>query len=198
MRHLLRAATVGLIGFVALAGAGCAGTVKNMREVESVNTAPAPSEAVVVFIRPSGMAYGVQSVVCEVPDGQRARLVGIVAAKKKVAYRLPAGMHTFMVLGESADFMEARLAAGKTYYALVTPRPGVWKARFSLRPIHVSESGDLQKWQRDTRWTEVDDSSAEWAAANASDIESQRAKYMAEWLRKSVNDRPVMFPEDGL
>ena len=34
----------------------------------------------------------------------------------------------FSVVGEAADFLEADLAAGKTYYIQVAPRMGAWKA----------------------------------------------------------------------
>ncbi len=40
-----------------------------------------------------------------------------------------------MVVSEAADFAKADVEAGKTYYVLVTPRMGWWKARFSLRPL---------------------------------------------------------------
>jgi hypothetical protein len=185
------------IAVAALSLAGCAGSVSNMREVATVSTVAAPGEAVVVFLRPSGMAFGVQSAVFEVAPAQPARLVGIVAAKKKVAYRAAPGVHTFMVLGESADFMEARLEPGRTYYALVTPRMGVWKARFSLRPVHALDRGELGGWQADTAWTELDEDSARWAAEHAADVEDKRARYMAEWLRKPEVDRPLLMPEDA-
>ena len=78
----------------AVATAGCAGAVKNMREVSSVNVATAPNEAVIVFMRPSGMAFGIQSSVWEIADNQPSRLVGIVAAKKKVAISGPRPVRT--------------------------------------------------------------------------------------------------------
>lgn len=53
-----------------------------------------------------------------------------------------------MVVSEAADFMDAELETGKTYYALVTPRLGVWKARFSLRPMTAVEldGQQLREW----------------------------------------------------
>jgi len=103
----------------------------------------------------------------------------------------------FMVIGESADFMQARLEPGKVYYALVTPRMGVWKARFSLAPVHVMNRNELPEWQSGTEWVEMDQTSGQWAAENAADVEQKRAKYLPEWLGKAPLDRPVLAPEDG-
>ena len=198
MRGIARLGAVCLVGVgVVVAAAGCAGSVVNMRPVAMVNTAPAPNESVIVFMRPSGVAFAIQSAVFEAPDGQPARLVGIVAAKKKVAFRTTPGDHMFMVIGESADFMQARLEPGKVYYALVTPRMGVWKARFSLAPVHVMNRNELPEWQSGTEWVEMDQTSGQWAAENAADVEQKRAKYLPEWLGKAPLDRPVLAPEDG-
>jgi hypothetical protein len=180
---------------VALAAAGCAGTVQHMTAVPNVDLAAASTESIVVFMRPSGAAFAVQSEVYEAPDGRPARLVGIVAAKKKVAYRTMPGEHLFMAVGESADFMSARLDPGKVYYVLVTPRVGVWKARFSLRPVHPSEAADLAEWQRGTEWVQVNEDSARWAAENAADVEAKRSKYMPEWTEKA--DKPVLRSDDA-
>ena len=116
---------------------GCAGTVKSMREApveKSVAMKPEPGKALVVFMRPSGLGFAVQSSVFDVKDNQPS-LVGIVAAKAKVAYQAPPGVHLFMVIGESADYMEAELLPDLTYYAQVSPRMGMWKARFSVEPV---------------------------------------------------------------
>jgi hypothetical protein len=196
MRHgeLSKAAVV-LLG--AAASAGCGAHVKNMRPVESVNTVAAPNESVIVFLRPSHVGFAIQSAVWEVMPNQPSNLVGIVAAKKKVVYRTAPGTHLFMVTSENADFMEARLEPGRTYYALVTPRMGVWRARFSLRPVHIGDSLQLPEWQRDTGWVELDETSARWAAENLPDIEERRARYFNEWLQKQPFDRPVLMPEDA-
>lgn len=188
---------VAVLVAAAAAAAGCGGGAKNMRPVENVNTAAAPNESVIVFMRPSKLGGAVQSPVWEVADGQPSRLVGIVGSKKKVAYRVAPGPHMFMVIGESADFMEAHLEPGRTYYALVTPRMGFWKARFSLRPVHISESAQLPEWQHGTNWTEVDETSAAWASANLAATEERRAKYFPEWMQKQPADRPVLMPQDA-
>ncbi len=111
--------------------AGCAGSSSYMSDVppERANYTTQPDQALVVFMRPSGFGFAIQSSVFDIVD-ENPVFVGIVSAKAKVAYYVNPGERRFMVISESADFMDATLEAGKVYYALVTPRMGVWKARF--------------------------------------------------------------------
>jgi len=119
--------------------AGCAGPITHMREAPGgVSTAPPPGKAVVVFLRPSSLGFAIASSVYELKAGGDA-FVGIVPAKRKLVYVTDPGSTRFMVVSEAADFMAAELEGGKTYYALVTPRMGAWKARFSLRPVTAGE-----------------------------------------------------------
>ena len=74
---------------------------------------------------------------------------------------------------------------------------GVWKARFSLKPVHVMDRGELGGWVQGTEWVEMDETSGRWATENAADIEAKRAKYLPEWVGKAPLDRPVLAPEDG-
>ena len=185
---------------LALLISGCAGTVKNMREVPAGSTAVVPEEgkAVIVFMRPSGMGFAIQSSVFEIKDNYPS-LVGIVAAKTKVAYRLDPGKRLFMVVGESADFMTADILPNKTYYALVTPRMGLWKARFSLDPKHKQElnTSEFNSSLNDCKWVEKTPASDNWALGNMGSIESKRAEYYPEWLQKPETERPHLLPEDG-
>lgn len=190
--------------FVALASlsllSGCAGTVKNMVVVppgEEISS-PAPGKSMVVFMRPSSMAFGIQSSVFDV-NGDDVTLAGIVAAKKKVSYEVTPGNHLFMVVGESADFMSAELMPNKTYYAFVTPRMGLWKARFSLKPIHADEFSleDFKECLQDCQWVRKSPESENWASSNMADIQSKRQEYYASWMSKGPNDRPELYPQDG-
>jgi len=185
---------------LALLLSGCAGTVKNMQTVplDRVVTAPEEGKSRIVFMRPSGIGYAIQSSVFEI-KGDNPSLIGIVAAKKKLSYSLEPGKHLFMVVGESADFMSAELKANKTYYALVTPRMGVWKARFSLKPIHSDElsSSQFKEWQKSGEWVEKSPASDNWANANMSSIQSKYKKYYAKWMSKGLAERPKLWPQDG-
>jgi hypothetical protein len=185
---------------LALLASGCAGTVKNMQQVppERVVSAPAEGKSMIVFMRPSGLGFAIQSSVFEIRNDQ-PELVGIVAAKKKVAYQLEPGKHLFMVIGESADFMSAELDANKIYYALVTPRMGMWKARFSLKPVHADEldSAQFQEWLEGCEWVENTPASEQWATDNRASIESKHREYYLKWMDKEVAERPALLLQDG-
>jgi len=180
---------------------GCAGSVKNMEAVSSdkIITTPDSDKSLIVFMRPSGIGFGVQSSVFEV-IGSNVKLAGIVAAKKKVTYQVDPGEHLFMVVGESADFMSAELEAGKTYYALVTPRMGLWKARFSLEPVHYDKlkSEQFADWLDTCEWVKISPTSESWVNSNMSSIQSKRLEYYKDWMDKDENERPKLLPQDGL
>jgi hypothetical protein len=179
---------------------GCAGTVVHMRElaVDKAPVAPAPGKAAVVFLRPSGMGFAIQSSVFEV-KGNQSLLVGIIAAKTKVAYQVEPGKRLFMAIGESADFMTADLLPNRTYYVIVAPRMGLWKARFGLEPVRATElnSPEFKSSLADCRWVEKTDASENWARDNMASIESKRAEYYPDWVKQPEPERPNLSQGDG-
>ena len=156
-------------------------------------TAPPADKAVMVFLRPSTFGFGVQSSVFDVTES-RPIFVGIVSSTSKIAYASPPGVRRFMVLGESADFMDAQLDPGKTYYALVTPRVGMWKARFSLRPVHAGDS-ELPDQLKSCSWIDNTPASIAWAAANEPSVETKLDQNLPRWLDKG--DRPMLKAQDA-
>jgi hypothetical protein len=178
---------------------GCATSSKmQMVPPERVTTVADEGKAMVVFMRPSDFGGAVQSSVFEIKN-ERPELIGIVSANTKVSYQLEPGSYLFMVIGESADFMSAELEANKTYYALVTPRMGFWKARFSLKPIHAAEldSDQFNEWFEECDLVENTPASGAWARENMSSILSKQTEYYADWMDKATSDRPKLLPEDG-
>ena len=180
---------------------GCAGSNQYMRPSAQESVAPvaADNESVVVFMRPSTLGFAISSSVFDINDSNESFL-GIVSAKKKVVCRTTPGEHMFMVIGESADFMRANLQAGKTYYALVTPRMGAWKARFSLRPVTKAELGSDQfkTWYADCEFTENTPGAFQGAKDNAESIRSKKTEYLKKWNGKSEAAKPMLHPDDCL
>ncbi len=133
-------------------------------------------------------------------QNKKPSLVGIVASKKKVSYQVAPGKHLFMVVGESVDFMSADLLPGKTYYANVVARMGVWKARFSLKPIHSKglQTDKFKKWLSDCNWVELSPPSEAWAKENMTDIQKKYTKYYPKWMEKDASARPTLLPTDGI
>jgi hypothetical protein len=190
-----------LIMIISLLFAGCAGSSQYMKLVPDYDTShlPKDNQSLVIFMRPSSIGFAIQSSVFDITKGEN-KLVGIVPAKKMVPYETEPGEHLFMVVGESADFMKANLESGKTYYALVTPRMGVWKARFSLYPVNKEElaSDKLKNWLGDCKYTENTDGSYDWAGKNAKSIQAKKEKYLSKWNEKQEQDQPRLNPDDGV
>ncbi|MGN6655754.1 MAG: hypothetical protein ACTHJ9_10490 [Rhodanobacter sp.] len=134
------------------------------------------------------------------------QFIGIVSSKDKIGYQAEPGDHLFMVIAENADFMIAHLDAGKTYYALIKPRVGVWKARFSLIPIHndagaqySTRSEDFSKWMSATSWVSVTPQAEQWYTEHAADIRAKKLDYMKKWDKASVQQKEelTLKADDG-
>lgn len=187
-----------LIAALAVALAACGGAAQVIPAGEP--PAMRPGEALVVFMRPSNFGGLVASSVFDVTSAE-TKFVGIIYPGHKFGYALPPGEHTFMVVGESADFMRATVAAGRTYYALVTPRVGVWKARFSFRPVRENElaGSEFASWDAATSFVTNSPASLNWAQQNAADVNSKRAEYWSEWMSKPLHQQQsqTLQAQDG-
>ena len=192
-----------LLGTLLLAG--CASNP--MAPVADQTLPPAAADsAQVVFMRDAYTGKTIVSSLYDVTDG-KTRFIGVMANGTKIAYPTTPGKHTFMVVSEAADFMEADLVAGKTYYALVTPRMGLWKARFSLWPIsndpeaaHSLKSKNFKGWVEDTDLVTNSPKSLAWYERVKASVEKKRASYWPVWQEKSaeaVAER-TLKPTDGL
>jgi hypothetical protein len=191
-----------MLGVVALM-AGCASTP--MEKLTAAPPKPAADQAQVVFMRDSFLGQAIQASVFDVTTPS-TQFIGVVTNKTKVAYATTAGKHTFMVVSEAADFLEADLTAGKTYYAMVIPRMGAWKARFSLWPVakdpsakYSLQSKDFPSWLADTTWVANSPASKAWYEANKASVESKQKEYWAVWQKKSPEDikERTLQPGDG-
>jgi hypothetical protein len=154
-----------------------------------VIAAPQPDKSTVVFYRSSALGGAVQSSVFDVTTGP-ATFVGIISTGMKLAYVAAPGDRRFMVIGESADFMDAELVPGRTYYALVAPRIGVWKARFSLRP-RAADDKEMQEQLATCHWYDNTPASQQWAEEHLGEIVALQKKYLPEWLAKA-NEKPML------
>lgn len=167
-----------------------------------VSTAPAAiagPDVKIVFVRPSYFVGDpIPASVFDVTDSGPAKFVGTLTRKTRVEYSVKPGLHTFMIVSEAADFMQAQIVSGKTYYALITPRPGAWKARFSLVPVRQNEQR-VQKWEEEIPLVTPNSRSLAWAKQNASSVEKKRDRYWPEWKTKPEEQRlsQTLNEEDG-
>ena len=192
-----------LLGTLLLAG--CASNPMDP-VADQTRPAAAPDQAQVVFMRDAYTGKAIVSSLYDVTDG-KTQFIGVMANGTKIAYPTTPGKHTFMVVSEAADFMEADLVAGKTYYALVTPRMGLWKARFSLWPIsndpeaaHSLKSKNFKGWVEDTDLVTNSPKSLAWYERVKASIEKKRAEYWPVWQEKSADAvaERTLKPSDGL
>lgn len=175
---------------------GCTSSLMQKSSIDStVIPAAKADQAQIVFMRPSAFGGAIQSSIFDLKHDKNQltddKFVGIASATTKVGYETAPGFHMFMVIGESADFMQANLVAGKTYYALVTPRMGWWKARFSLKPLHLNDlkSEGFKDWFKSTDWYENTTASRQWAVDNQESIQDKKIEYLDKWKSKSESEK---------
>jgi len=163
-------------------------------------------KAMLVIMRPSYYGGAIAASVYDVTDDE-TRFIGVLGPKDKIAYPVAPGSHRFMVIAENADFMEATLDAGKTYYAVVRARPGMWKARFSLIPVQSEskdqynlQSADFKDWTGATEWVESTPRAAAWFAENRESVEEKRKDYLQKWDAMLPADKAelTLGAEDGV
>ncbi|RLA50751.1 MAG: hypothetical protein DRQ98_12435 [Gammaproteobacteria bacterium] len=153
------------------------------------------SESTIVFMRSSFVGAGIKTSIYEVTD-DKTIFIGIMKNKTKINYKTTAGKHTFMVVSEAADFMKAEVMTGKTYYSMLTPRTGAWKARFSMIPIRNdgttefnTDSEKFEKWKKKTKVVVMNEKSEAWYEKHKDSVEEKRSKYWAKWMQKSAEDK---------
>ena len=114
-----------------MTGEAVAGRSKHLDYAEARGVelpAPNPERALVVFLRPGG-----SGIHASVYAGEE--FLSFFHKQTCFLYEAKPGKHRFMVVSEAADFLAADLEGGKIYFVLVSPRMGMWRARFSLLPI---------------------------------------------------------------
>jgi hypothetical protein len=168
---------------------------------QPISTAPAAAggpDAKIVFVRVTSFGGAIAASVFDVTESGDAKFIGIVNRKTRVEYPVKPGLHTFMIVSEAADFMQAQVVGGKTYYALVVPRPGAWKARFSLVPVRQNEQR-VDTWEAEVPLVTNTSRTLDWAKKNAASVEDKRSRYWPEWSSKPEEQRlaQTLNAEDG-
>jgi hypothetical protein len=83
---------------------------------------------------------------------------------------------------------------------------GVWKARFSLLPIHnradakySTQSADFGKWMSETSWVSVTPQATQWYSAHAADIHAKKMDYMRKWNKAGAQQKEelTLKADDG-
>ena len=93
-----------------------------------------PDQAVVVFVRPSNLAYAVSANILD----ETGRFLGDMPARGHFAASLPPGRHMLIVWAENTDAMTVSLLPGRIYFIEVYASMGAWSAHMHLRAIKPS------------------------------------------------------------
>lgn len=185
---------------------GCSTMSGHMKVAPEAEPKATDDKALLVFIRPSALGAAVQASLYDVTNDD-VEFIGISSYQTKVPYMVEPGEHKFMVVGESADFMKATLEAGKTYYAVVSPRMGFWKARFSFKPIRRTGEGEFTvsseefaSWLKNGKFVEKQPTADIWFEENKADIRAKRDKYWPAWEGKEASEQQnqTMNADDGI
>jgi len=152
----------------------------------------------IVFMRSSFVGKAISASLYDITKGE-PKFIGIMANGTKIAYETDPGQHIFMVVSEAADFLKANTEAGKTYYGVVTPRMGIWRARFSLRPIrgdgttdYHTSTDDFREWLADTKLVANSEESHRWFQNNLPSIKTKQAEYWPKWQQKSGPEKAAL------
>ena len=183
---------------------GCA--AMTMQEAAEQTPPPVtPEKALLVFLRPPLAGNDSPVSVYDVTSGNPF-FIGMLTRNTKVYRLTDPGRRTFMVVVEAADFMQAELAAGKTFYGLVTPAMEAGKARFPLQPVKndpASEfntaSGDFARWLASAKLVQTTPAAEQWARDNNADVLEKYHESWPKWLGKTLaeKERLTLHPADG-
>ena len=125
----MRKRFIGLLGIGLIVLSSCAGSSSFMKPATE-RASLTKDKAVIRFMRPSGMGFGVN---INVLDGEKS--IGNSVAKSQFEYAADPGRHLFIASAENQDYLEADLEAGKTYYVFTNVYPGFWRARVAFEPV---------------------------------------------------------------
>jgi uncharacterized protein YcfL len=184
---------------------GCA---SNYTKVAKDQTLAPPSEekSQFVFLRSSFVASAINATLYDVTDGE-VRFLGFLNNQNKIAYEAEAGKRTFMVVSEAADFMEAETVPGKRYYAIATPRMGVWKARFSLWPIktdpnaeYATGTDEFRQWKENTELVRITPEARKWFENHEESVKNKYKSYWQKWQQRpaQARERRTLHEDDGV
>lgn len=190
------------VAAVSVLVSGCAAGLMRPAASEQVSP-PAADKAKVVFMRTSFVAGAIGCDLFEVVNGE-LRFIGQLPYGNKVAYETTPGDKVFMAYGTAADFMLAKLQAGKTYYSIVRPNWGT--GGFAPTPIrHASaseptfDSQEFREWSAGTKLLEPGAEAQAWFRDNKARMQQIYAEYWKRFQTKTEQEKHfrTLLPEDG-
>jgi hypothetical protein len=192
---------LGLWMCLSIGVAGCAG--RGMMSKDENPATPKPDRAVVTLMFPRATSDLLSVSVYDVTEPQ-TKFIGILENGSKIAYPVPAGKYTFMIVANSTDFLEAQVAGGKTYYAVVEqvqPHAAGFLFRYAFRAVRAAEidSADFRAVNRDTPFRAKTERADAWYGTSESSVRNRREAYLPAWRAKTATARSAQMlnVEDG-
>ena len=183
-----------MVGLVLVLG-GC-NQLRGMQQVSTarVDIKPPADQAAVVFLRAA--PTGTTTSLFDLRNPEENKFIGLLVADTRLVYFAPAGPTRFMVIGLSANFLDAELDAGKTYQIAVIIGPNS-EEHFRLQPVRPGHTPSrvVQNCLESCIWVENTDRSMAWARGQASSIQRKKAQYLPLWEKRP--NRPVLLASDG-
>ena len=156
------------------------------------------NESAIVFFRSTTFGGAIQAPVIEAVN-EELKLVAIVSAGAKFLYKTTPGKHIFTVGGESSELLEADVEGGKTYYCYVSPRMGLFKARFVFVPVTDKDlatdgfKADL-KW---CKWYENKPEGQAWLTENMQSLQDKYTSALKDHQEAKPENKKTIKPEYG-
>jgi hypothetical protein len=179
---------------VGLVVGGCV-ALRGMREVpaERVVVKPPADRAAIVFMRPATTTATTSLFELR---GSQESFIGLLVQDTRMVYLTAPGRTRFMVIGRSANFLDAELEAGKTYHVAVLLGEAI-DEHFRLQPLRPGavQSRAVQDCEASCKWVENTEKSESWARRESSSIQRKKAYYLPIWERRP--NRPTLVATDG-
>lgn len=161
-------------------------------------SAPERGKALVYFVRTTKYQ---DTLPADLYDGDN--YIGTILYGEHIAYQAKPGHHMFMVTGkiiDTAEFMEAKLKVGKTYYAVLSPHLG-WAGGFTGRMIarfHFNpQNGSLSQQKidnaiRNSRQLKAGKKAQQYAAKQETSMRKKKARSLPRWQQSTEKDKRVL------
>jgi hypothetical protein len=172
---------------------GCASSKMMVLEPAKVDFEPPKGQSSIIFMRPAAPGFAVQASLFDVTSGD-PEFIGIISNTTRINHVCKPGSYRFAVVSESAKFMDVIVEADRNYLARVSPRFGLFKARFALEAVVGSREETLDKECGSCNWVANTALSTQWAQENMADIKQKVTEYMPDFEKDT--DKAVLKASD--
>jgi len=160
---------------------------------------PGSDTAVVLFIRPSGLA---PASVATITDSDN-RFLGDSLAHSHFGVEVDPGEHLFVVWGETTNALKATVEAGRVYYVNVDTQMGVLTPRYQLLALKPGGANwdKVAEWLSSTDQLRRDDQAARsFEQTKGSEIVERSASAQQNYASYSEEERAerTLVSKDGL